>query len=128
MTAASETHSRARLRQLIAYITLDSEHHLGAQEFDEWWLSLCSWPPNLFAVTAALLHESGRYREYREGENKNQEPSLPINEHCAALGEWMTALKEVQLVGDCCSSITAPLPALLLKWGDSARSSADLLS
>jgi len=100
-----------RLAQLIKYITLDSEHELGEQTFDEWWRKLCSWPPNVFALTAALLHESGLYREHNGH-------SLSDGERRAAVHEWLDMLAHAQLdAGACCSTIRGELPKALAQSG-----------
>ena len=89
--------------QLLSYLTLGSSHPLEVAKFDEWWLGICRWPPNLFAVTAAILQESGVYRVNLES---------PLVDRDAVL-RWVKALGEnTHLTEHCCAGSAGMLPEL----------------
>jgi hypothetical protein len=103
--------------ELIAYVTQNSGHVFkGEENFDAWWPHLCGWPPNVFAVSATILHESGLYRVQPEKYFGKVQLDM--------VDEWVTAIASVRLSErpePCCSVPMKPLPNWLTKLGNDLK-------
>jgi hypothetical protein len=83
--------------ELIAFLTSGTAHQFDPNgDFEEWWLRLCAIPANVFALTSAILYESGLYRIATTPTQRKQQTD-----------QWLRAIENVTLTNSCCDGAPA---------------------